>query len=138
KCSTFASALRFCDLSHDISKRRVTCFVPTNEAFKTLDSSDLIYLFSPQGRDDLKKVLQYHICDDVLYATSLLNQNKKLKVKTFLNAENLSVEFKRLNLKTGFEKELKEKLVFSPNCHKVILNDGEAELTNQFDCLSEK
>jgi hypothetical protein len=39
----------------------MTTFVPTNSAWQQMNFTDVVYLFSPLGIKDLKKILQYHV-----------------------------------------------------------------------------
>jgi hypothetical protein len=62
-CSTFASAVQHCGLARELEKgEQLTTFVPVDAAWKQMNFTDLVYLFSPLGRSDLKKILQYHVC----------------------------------------------------------------------------
>jgi uncharacterized surface protein with fasciclin (FAS1) repeats len=62
-CSTFASAVQHCGLDKELKNgEQLTTFVPVDAAWKQLNFTDLIYLFSPVGCSDLKKILKFHVC----------------------------------------------------------------------------
>jgi uncharacterized surface protein with fasciclin (FAS1) repeats len=61
-CSTFTSAVQHCGLDKDlIEGEGLTTFIPVDAAWKQMNFTDLVYLFSPLGSKDLKKILQYHV-----------------------------------------------------------------------------
>jgi uncharacterized surface protein with fasciclin (FAS1) repeats len=61
-CSTTTSAILQCGLDKElVNGQQMTTFVPTNSAWKQMHFTDLVYLFSPLGIKDLKKILQYHV-----------------------------------------------------------------------------
>ncbi len=47
----------------------MTVFAPTNAAFERLPEELRRFLFSPRGRDVLKKILQYHIMPNMAVST---------------------------------------------------------------------
>jgi uncharacterized surface protein with fasciclin (FAS1) repeats len=62
-CSTFTSAIQHCGLDQDlVNGEQLTTFVPVDAAWKQMNFTDLVYLFSPLGTNDLKTILQYHVC----------------------------------------------------------------------------
>ncbi|KAJ3379599.1 hypothetical protein HDU92_006598 [Lobulomyces angularis] len=128
-CSTFISAVQACDLVDDMSEKGLTCFVPTNAAFKRMNLTDLIYLFSPLGRKDLTKVIQYHIGKDLLYAQDMIEEEgKQIEVPTMFKKEKIVIEVNSREKKGGRGgsrkgNKGKDKL---PQDYYYVLNNGEA------------
>ncbi|KAK9700663.1 hypothetical protein K7432_012085 [Basidiobolus ranarum] len=52
----------------------ITVFLPTDGAFHNLGNEATEYLFSDEGKDDLKKILQYHVSKKLAYSTSIVGQ----------------------------------------------------------------
>lgn len=46
-------------------------FAPTNEAFAALDNETVAFLQSDEGKDELIRILQYHVVADVLPAAAI-------------------------------------------------------------------
>jgi uncharacterized surface protein with fasciclin (FAS1) repeats len=74
-----------------------TVFAPTNEAFKKLPKSAVDDLMKPENKDQLKKVLTYHVVAGKVSAKDLMEKAKsgggKAKLKTVEGAD-LTVEVK--------------------------------------------
>lgn len=56
------------------SKGPFTVFAPTNDAFAKIDSATLQNLLKPENRDQLTKVLTYHVVPGKLNAAAILQQ----------------------------------------------------------------
>ncbi|KAK9764108.1 hypothetical protein K7432_008664 [Basidiobolus ranarum] len=52
----------------------ITVFLPTDSAFRNLGCEANNYLFSDEGKDDLKKILQLHVSKKLAYSTSITGQ----------------------------------------------------------------
>eukprot|EP01147_Barroeca_monosierra_P006670 gene6670-9443_t len=62
--STLASAFEKANLKNFLKERdELTIFAPDNDAFKALPTSYLNYLLSDLGKDDLLKILSYHLIE---------------------------------------------------------------------------
>merc|ERR1719487_1689689 len=72
--STLVTALKAADLVTTLSgKGPFTVFAPTNEAFAKLDKRVLDYLLEPQHKEQLTKVLTYHVVAGEAKSTDLKN-----------------------------------------------------------------
>jgi len=72
--STLVTALKAADLVTTLSgKGPFTVFAPTNEAFAKLDKRVLDYLLEPQHKEQLTKVLTYHVVAAEAKSTDLKN-----------------------------------------------------------------
>ncbi|KAJ3041184.1 hypothetical protein HK097_002364 [Rhizophlyctis rosea] len=59
--------------------KTITLFAPTNWAFKKLGVKKLKYLFSHKGKEELKKILSYHVSTELVYGPEILEaKNKQL------------------------------------------------------------
>jgi uncharacterized surface protein with fasciclin (FAS1) repeats len=62
KFSTFLLAMHHSDLHKELTENKgMTLFVPGNNAWMNLGLRNMMYLFSEEGKKDLKKVMQYHV-----------------------------------------------------------------------------
>lgn len=96
-CSTFAAAVQHCGLDKDMLEgNTMSVFVPTDSAWKQLPFTDLVYLFSPLGQRDLKKILQYHVLFP-LTCRSLQNSTmpRRLLIKRMSSMFQLCLKTKR-------------------------------------------
>merc|ERR1712194_175765 len=67
--STLVSLVVAADLAETLNgEGPFTVFAPTNDAFAALDAAVVTYLTSPEGKDDLTKILTYHVYPGVVYA----------------------------------------------------------------------
>jgi len=126
--STFTSAVQVCKLAKELCEEKgITCFVPTQEAWMQLNYSDLIYLFSPLGREDLKKIIEYHIVSKLVYTTKMMEKTEKeITLPTLLKKDEITVYVTERNQKRGSRNYSMEKE--SPDCYLFVLNNGEANI----------
>jgi len=88
----------------------------------------MIYLFSPQGRKDLKRIVQYHIGTKTLYSTDVM-EKKKIRVRTLLHDQEIEITaWERESGRRGrrdvdVEKKRKEE---DPSNWVFSINKGEA------------
>ncbi|KAK9712375.1 hypothetical protein K7432_007193 [Basidiobolus ranarum] len=90
------------------SKRGITGFLPTNNAFRSLGCRNLKYLFSSKGEEDLERLLEYHFSPKIVYTTELnqkyrfvdMNEpqqySREIEIPTLLGNERISLKAKRL------------------------------------------
>jgi len=89
--STMLVAAEKTDMLKRIKEEKgVTIFAPVNSAWKTLGVQNLVYLFSPHGEKDLKRIVQYHIGRDTVYSCDMIKE-KKMKIRTLLRDEELEI-----------------------------------------------
>ncbi|OZJ03518.1 hypothetical protein BZG36_03420 [Bifiguratus adelaidae] len=70
--STLTSALQQVDIAKDVEEAKgITVFAPTNCAFAKLGFGTIQHLFGPHGKEDLKKVLAYHVVPHAAYSSDL-------------------------------------------------------------------
>ena len=70
--STLVKAVKAAELTETLSgKGPFTVFAPTNEAFAALPKGTLEKLLKPENRDELRKVLTYHVVSGDLMAKDL-------------------------------------------------------------------
>lgn len=70
--STLAVALEAAGLTEALAAEGpFTVFAPTNEAFEALPEGTLAALLAPEGRDQLVRILQYHVVPGLLTAADL-------------------------------------------------------------------
>ncbi|KAJ3194420.1 hypothetical protein HK101_002740 [Irineochytrium annulatum] len=95
KFSTSIAAIYRAGLENEINswmgESGMTLFMPDNGAWKSLGMQNVYYLFSEGGKDDLKKILQYHICDELVYTTKLMRE-EKVEIGTKYNGVQLEIE----------------------------------------------
>jgi uncharacterized surface protein with fasciclin (FAS1) repeats len=96
--STLVAAVKAAGLVDTLSgPGPFTVFAPTNEAFKKLPKAAVDNLMKPENKDQLKKVLTYHVVAGKLSAKDLMDKAKenggKAKLKT-VEGEDLTVEVK--------------------------------------------
>lgn len=130
--STFTSAISEMGMEKDIEDECVTIFAPNNQAWKQMHMQDLIYLFSPCGHKDLKKILQFHIVPELNYARDIMD-TKECKMPTLLKDEKLCIraterKHKSSSSQRGMEDESPNKFIF-------CINNGEATM-NYTDCVA--
>jgi len=106
-------------------ENKLTIFAPTNHAWKMIGIQNLVYLFSPRGTKDLKKVLQYHIAKEVIYSINMMKE-QKMRAKTLLHGEEL--EISACERKGGRGRELKENRKEDPSDYVFTINKGEARI----------
>ncbi|KAI8801471.1 FAS1 domain-containing protein [Cladochytrium replicatum] len=71
--------------------RAVTLFAPTNDAWTHLGYQNLFHLFSDAGKKDLKKIMSYHLADELVYSPRLIEE-KSVKVKTEHEDKELKID----------------------------------------------
>lgn len=92
---TFHKSLRSTDMMQLLdSLDEVTVFAPTNEAFNRITESKLAHLQTPEGAQEMKQLLQYHLVADeydfeTLESTIRLNENM-LRLET-LNGDYIAL-----------------------------------------------
>jgi len=70
--STLLTALKSADLVETLKgEGPYTVFAPTNEAFKNLPAGKLDELLKPENKEELAKLLKYHVVSGELYASDL-------------------------------------------------------------------
>lgn len=125
--STMLVAAEKTDMLKRIKEEKgVTVFAPVNNAWKTLGIQNLIYLFSPHGEKDLKRIVQYHIGRETVYSTDMIKE-KKMKIRTLLRDEELEInacEYSRGH-KRDFADFKKEECPFE---YIYTINKGEARI----------
>jgi len=146
--SIFVNAIQATELQDTISEKSLTVFVPSNSAWDSMNIMDLVYLFSPAGRDDLKRVLQYHICEGVVYSTDLMEKvGDEIEVSTMLEGESISILVNKRNQqnkrKEGNSFKSKDRndnkregKSLKPNDFLIVLNNGAASVLRT-DCIAE-
>lgn len=78
---TFYKGLKSADMIRQLDSSTVyTIFAPTNTAFNRITEAKLAKLKTPEGRDEMKHVLSYHVVADeydfeTLESTIRLNEN---------------------------------------------------------------
>jgi uncharacterized surface protein with fasciclin (FAS1) repeats len=73
--STLVAAVKAAKLVDTLaSKGPFTVFAPTNDAFAKIDSATLQNLLKPENRDQLTKVLTYHVVAGRLNAADIVQQ----------------------------------------------------------------
>lgn len=66
--STFVAAVYAADLDRFVKKTPgVSYFMPRNRAFSNLGLG-MKYLLLPEGKDELRKVIRYHVVDSIVYS----------------------------------------------------------------------
>ncbi|KAJ3334399.1 hypothetical protein HDU76_000095 [Blyttiomyces sp. JEL0837] len=68
-----------------------TMMVPDNYAWKKLGINAVYYLFSKQGEDDLKRMMEYHCSDEIVYSSRMMKEHK-LELPTHLRDETMMIE----------------------------------------------
>ena len=84
-----------------------------------MNPSDVLYLFSPYGEQDLKKIIQYHISPELNYSTNLI-QGNEMHVSTLCKSETLWI---KVNERTN---EPKKQLPISN--YIFTINKGESKI----------
>ena len=74
-----------------MNDKAITCLIPNNAAWKQMHMLDLIYLFSAAGAKDLKKVIEYHMCKDLVYACDIM-EDEEVKMETYCKGEKLRIK----------------------------------------------
>merc|ERR1712194_890755 len=81
--STLVSLIVAADLAETLNgEGPFTVFAPTNDAFAALDAAVVTYLTSPEGKDDLTKILTYHVYSGVVDAPVEMVSGDSAMVKT--------------------------------------------------------
>jgi uncharacterized surface protein with fasciclin (FAS1) repeats len=121
-------------------KSHLTCFVPTNHAWQNLGYRALSYLFSKEGEKDLRRIVEYHLCPELVYADRMV-EKKKMEFETMCKGEK--IEFNLEEMKRG-EKSMKSwgwsgrtddhREGISPNCYRMVLNRGESRVVFTDGC----
>ncbi|KAJ3122697.1 hypothetical protein HK098_002533 [Nowakowskiella sp. JEL0407] len=102
------------------NEKGMTIFAPQNEAWKQLGMQNLVYLFSPHGCKDLKRIVEYHIGKELLYSPKMMSE-KKVGVPTMLHDESLEISAcSRRSHKSMHENE--------PTDFVFTINKGEARI----------
>ncbi len=96
--STLVSALQAADLAQILKTAgEYTVFAPTNTAFEKLKKATREELMKPENKENLQKVLKYHVLQGKMNATDVLvkikEANNKLDVTT-MNGEILTLSEK--------------------------------------------
>ncbi|KAI8854007.1 FAS1 domain-containing protein [Chytridium lagenaria] len=109
-----------------------TVLVPDNAAWEKLGFRNLYHLFSERGRDDLKKILQYHVADDLAYSTKMMRDGK-VELETMLKGEKIIVEARRRRDGGGGRRQVRrgeddDGQHESPKDYIFVVNEGEARI----------
>ncbi|KAJ3081576.1 hypothetical protein HK102_002263 [Quaeritorhiza haematococci] len=92
KFSTFLWALHRVGLHNELDEEKaLSVFAPTNSAWENLGMTRLFYLFSHAGREDLRKIMEYHIGTELVYSSEMIDQ-KQVSVPTMLKGEELNIK----------------------------------------------
>jgi len=136
--STTLVAAEKTDLLKRIEESKgLTVFAPGNAAWKSLGIQNLVYLFSPRGCKDLKKIIQYHICEEVLYSTNLM-KDKKTTCRTQLRDQEIEINSFERNERRRRRPEGREEREDEPSNWIFTINRGEATIEPHFsDVLAE-
>jgi len=130
--ATFVNAVQATDLQDSLSEKGLTAFIPTNSAWGAMNKTDLVYLFSPVGREDLKKILQYHISSEVVYSTDLMEQvGNEIELPTMLEEESILIQ-----INNRYEQSKRSENSVRPGDCWLILNEGAATV-QRTDCIAE-
>lgn len=92
--STTLAAIYHAGLDKELDEAKgITMFAPTNMAWKSLDMNKLLYLFSPFGKNALKKVLLTHIVPQLNYGSDMagINKGHRKWLKTMNEEEGIEV-----------------------------------------------
>ncbi|KAJ1570126.1 hypothetical protein HK096_007642 [Nowakowskiella sp. JEL0078] len=126
--STFFVAAKKTDMLKKLEQEKeMTIFAPVNSAWKQLGVQNMVYLFSPRGEKDLKRIVQYHMGKEVVYSTNMM-KDQKIRIKSFMRDEEIEIQSREMSQS---QYELKErnqanKWVFS-------VNKGEARILPNFN-----
>ena len=83
--TTLVAAVKAADLADTLSgPGPFTVFAPTNEAFKALPAGTVDNLLKPENKDQLKKVLTYHVVPGTMDAKAIKKAIKEGKGKATL------------------------------------------------------
>ncbi|KAJ3128333.1 hypothetical protein HK098_004742 [Nowakowskiella sp. JEL0407] len=112
----------------------VTFFVPDNDAWKKVGYKTLYYLFSDEGKEDLKKILKYHVATELKYTPEMI-QDKNFKLPTLNEDEQLTINVReyrgvgRKDVNYEDEKNAPENWIFSVNDEQAVIqwSDGIAK-----------
>lgn len=90
---TLTSALKAADLVETLKgKGPFTVFAPTDEAFAKLPKETLAELLKPENKDDLSKILTYHVAPGKLTSKDVVKLNgKEIKM---VNCDKSKIEVK--------------------------------------------
>jgi len=134
--STWLLAVERCGMAKDMKDTHgLTCFVPTNSAWKNMGPTIVSYLFSEHGMKDLKHIVAYHMSPELAYSDMIV-EKKEMKMKSMLKDEKMVVRVSKMNcsmMKMGdcgrceCVSEKKEGGM-NPNCYRMSMNEGEARV----------
>ncbi|KAJ3162873.1 hypothetical protein HK101_000647 [Irineochytrium annulatum] len=79
------------DRSRHSEESGMTVLLPANKAWKALGMQNVFHLFSKSGKEDLKKIMQYHIFDELVYTTMMMKE-EHLSLPTLYKGEKLEIE----------------------------------------------
>jgi uncharacterized surface protein with fasciclin (FAS1) repeats len=115
----------------------LTIFAPNNNAWMSLGMQNLIYLFSPRGCNDLKRIVQYHIGKNLLYSTDMMKE-KKMQVQTLLQNQQLEINACERKSGRGGHYKAENRREEEPSNWIFTINNGEARVEEHFsDFLAE-
>lgn len=100
--SSFSSVLQGSDMSQTLrTEGDYTVFAPSNDAFNKVQKSTMENWTNPENKEQLQKVLQYHVLEGKMTAADVLAKikeaNNKMEVTT-LNGDVLSLTEKNGNI----------------------------------------
>lgn len=94
--SMFTSAAQHAHVDTALDKdKAISVFIVPNRAWERLGSRNLAHLFSPNGAQDLEKILRYHMVDSLFYSRELGDKKSELTLHTFLKGESLHLKASR-------------------------------------------
>ena len=108
--TTLVSAVKQADLVDTLSgSGPFTVFAPTNKAFAKLPKSAVAGLMKPEGKDQLTKILTYHV------------------ISGDLTARQLKADIKKGNGKASFKTVEGDSLTFEEKGGKLMVVDGKGQ-----------
>jgi uncharacterized surface protein with fasciclin (FAS1) repeats len=129
KFSTFITAVNRVGLQKEFHECKAwTAFVPPNNAWENLGFKNLMFLFSEHGVKELKKIVEFHLAQELVYADELL-EKKEMRLKTLNKQEEL--EIKAVSLKEKRSRRYGEsgERGECPSEFTFVINRGEATIT---------
>ncbi|TPX36341.1 hypothetical protein SmJEL517_g01510 [Synchytrium microbalum] len=91
--STLATAIFRTELQKELEESKaITVFAPDNRAWEEgLEFEDVYYLFSKEGKSDLKKLLKYHVVPSLEYSPKFRSEGK-VDLKTLNGKHSISIQ----------------------------------------------
>lgn len=129
--STWLLACERVGMSKEMQDCSMTLFCPTNSAWKNLGYKTISYLFSQRGEKDLKRIVEYHMVDQVVYTDSLI-QKKQTELRTLLKGEKIEVHVEEMKagerMLLNYNSQHHEEGSININHYRILLNRGESRV----------